>query len=111
MDKLLKLQNDYIYNTGWSGYGGPFDGGYKHGSEEAELARIGMEKRLDALFGPNRKLLEQHSAADPVLAEILIADAVRTGHWQELPEPLRFEYCRRMDERGVHVAPEKGVES
>ena len=113
-DRVLKQQNEAIYNSGRDGFR---IGAYGYNKDEAERrAKRGLEARLDALFGPNRALLEKHRAKDPVIGEILIADAVRTGHWRELPEELRREYCRRMDEHaaavpGTACEPDEGKEA
>ena len=65
--------------------------------DSREEAVPGLKDRRKALFGVNYDHFMKLHAGDPVIGEILICDAIRTGHWRELPEPLLTEYQRRMN--------------
>ena len=53
-----------------------------------------QETRMRELYGSQYDELRQHLARDERVIELLLADAVKTGRWRELPEELLSDYYR-----------------
>lgn len=54
-----------------------------------------QETRMHELYGSQYDELRQHLARDERVVELLLADAVKTGKWRELPEELLSDYHKR----------------
>lgn len=51
-----------------------------------------QETRMRELYGSQYDELRQHLARDERVVELLLADAVKTGEWRELPEELLSDH-------------------
>lgn len=86
-DRLMKLANVAIYQ----GRAPCFTGT----PEYVELMHAKWEARMRELYGDGFDDLRLHGPCDSRVGELLLADALRTGKWKELPDELQGEYHRR----------------
>lgn len=56
----------------------------------------GLDARMRDLYGDEYESLKQHGSWDKHVADLLIADAIKTGKWRELPKELWPEYRERI---------------
>lgn len=55
-----------------------------------------LESRRRELYGSDYDRLRHHEKGDLEVVELLLADAVKTGKWKELPDCLQEEYHKRV---------------
>lgn len=86
-DETMQFINGNIYDRGSH---------YMTGTPEA-ISRIlsAREARMRELYGDRYDELSHCMPRDERVKECLIADALKTGKWMELPDELRDEYFRR----------------
>lgn len=61
--------------------------------------RAMFDQRLHAVYGEQYdELIENRTAWDPRVGELLIQEAIQTGTWEELPDQLQAEYHKRIGE-------------
>lgn len=87
-DRQMKLVNMAIYYGRCGRVSGT-------GPEIAEFPKR-LERRARELYGAEYDTLWSHAVGDQRVIELLLADAVVTGKWQELPDELQAEYHRRV---------------
>lgn len=88
-DTYAKSVNTAIYYGCWASVSG--------NSKYVMLVPKMQEDRMHELYGDKYEELKNHPAADPRIIELLIADAIKTGKWKELPDELQEEYHKRVD--------------
>lgn len=58
--------------------------------------RLDVDRRMHELYGDQYDTLRHHKPKDSRVGELLIADAIKTGKWEELPDELQPEYHARV---------------
>lgn len=86
----MKHVNTAIYYGYWVGGSG-------NGPRVMLLPKM-QEDRMHELFGDKHEELQNHPMRDSRIAELLIADAIKTGKWKEFPDELQDEYHKRISE-------------
>lgn len=90
-DIYAKSVNTAIYYGCWASVSG--------NNKHVMLVPKMQEDRMHELYGDRYEELKNHPAADSRIIELLIADAIKTGKWKELPDEIQEEYHRRVDEK------------
>lgn len=91
-DVHLKLVNSAIY------YGSEIRMCTADLSAIMEIRNL-LESRRHELYGSDYERLRHHEKGDPEVVELLLADAIKTGKWKELPDCLQEEYHKRINAR------------